>query len=217
MNTINTDFLNISGGLIILVAGLIAVLSSLSRIKNREFTLLNFGFFFSLYGIRWLIEVPGIADAFGLPLTMPYLHSFLTYLIPIPFAAFLLNVLGRGLFSSMLWFFISTILYAIAAIIYDLFSTAGALNPSINTVVLAFWCLIGGINVILIQERQKTELKVLKITLSFLFLCLTNDNLVSMQALPWNIRLEHIDILVLFAGMGYISVRRFLSSRKSFL
>jgi hypothetical protein len=117
----------------------------------------------------------------------------------------------------MLWFFISTIVYAIAAMIYDLFSTGGALNPSINIVVVAVWCLIGGTNVILIKERQKTELKVLKITLSFLFLCLTNDNLVSMHALPWNIRLEHIDILVLFAGMGYIAIRRFLSSRKSFL
>jgi hypothetical protein len=217
MNAINTDFLNISGGLIILIAGLVAVLCSLSRIKNREFTLLNFGFFFSLYGIRWLVEVPCISNAIGLPLTMPYLHSFLTYLIPIPLAAFLLNVLGRGLFNSMLWFFISTIVYAIAAMIYDLFSTGGALNPSINIVVVAVWCLIGGTNVILIKERQKTELKVLKITLSFLFLCLTNDNLVSMHALPWNIRLEHIDILVLFAGMGYIAIRRFLSSRKSFL
>jgi hypothetical protein len=73
---------------------------------------------------------------------------------------------------------------------------------------------VGGVNVILIQEGQKTELKVLKIVLSFLFVCLTNDNLVSMQALPWNFRFEHLDVLVLFAGMGYIAVSRFLLKRK---
>jgi len=216
MRTINTDSLNIAGALIILVTGLIAVVVSVSGIKKKEFTLFNFGFFFALYGLRWLVEVPGVANTIGLSSTMSYLHSFLTYLIPIPLAAFLFNVLGRGLFSSMFWFFISTIVYAIAAVIYDMFSSANALNPSINTVVVALWCLVGGINVILIREQQKTELIMLKIILSFLFLCVTNDNLVSMHALPWSFRMEHIDILVLFAGMGYIAVRRFLSSEKGF-
>lgn len=176
--------------------------------------MLNFGSFFFLYGIRWLIEVPAVANAFGLPQGIAYLHSFLTYIIPIPFSAFLLNVLGRGLFSTMFWFFISTIIYALYAMIHDLFSAGSALNPSINTALLGIWCLVGGVNVILIQEGQKTELKVLKIVLSFLFVCLTNDNLVSMQALPWNFRFEHLDVLVLFAGMGYIAVSRFLLKRK---
>ena len=211
----STDFLNISGGFIILLAGLIALLSFLYRMKNRELILLNFGLFFTIYGIRWLIEIPAVANATGLPAGMPSFHSFLTYIIPVPFTAFLLNVLGRGLFSSMFWVFISAIIYAIFAIIYSLFTSWDALNPSVNTVVLAFWCLVGGINVILIRERQKTELTVLKVTLSFLFLCLTNDNLVSMHALPWNIRFEHFDILILFAGMGYISVKKFRSSGKT--
>ena len=217
MYIINSDLFNIIGGLVLLVAGLIAVLISIPRLKTGEFTLLNLGFFFSLYGIRWLIEIQDVPNFIGVtsPLNLSYLHSFLTYLLPIPFSAFLLNVLGRGLFGSMLWFFISTILYAIAAILYDMFSGQAALNPSISTVVLAFWCIIGGINVILIHDPQKTELKVLKFTLYFLILCLANDNLVTMNAVPWNIRLEHIDIIVLFAGMAYIAVRHYFSPGKA--
>ena len=33
-----------------------------------------------------------------------------------------------------------------------------------------------------------------------------------MNALPWKFRLEHIDILVLFAGLIYYTIRRFTSS-----
>jgi hypothetical protein len=211
----SSAFFTLSGGLLILIAGLTALSAFISRIQKKEFTLLNFGLFFSLYGIRWLIEVPVIVNTLSLSLSMPLLHSFLTFLIPIPFSAFLFNVLGRGLFSSMIWFFVSTIIYAVFGMIYDLISPGNALDPAINTVVLAFWCLIGGVNVILIRDSQKTESTVLKITLSFLFLCLTNDNLVSMKALPWNFRFEHIDILVLFAGMGYIAVRRMFNPGKN--
>jgi predicted tellurium resistance membrane protein TerC len=145
---------------------------------------------------------------------LSFLTLFLTYLIPIPFAAFLFNVLGRGLFSSILLFFISTILYAAGAMIYDLFSTQGPLSPSIGTGVLAFWCMLAGINIILIREQNNPETTVLKFTLFFFLLSLAYDNLVVMNLLPWTFRLEHIDVLVLFTGMAFIAVRREKNRRK---
>ena len=47
----NMDSVNIAGGLIILVTGLVAVLVSITRIKLKTFTILNLGIFFSLYGL----------------------------------------------------------------------------------------------------------------------------------------------------------------------
>jgi hypothetical protein len=209
------EIFNISGGLIILASGLLALLVSFPDLRKREFLMFNLGIFFILYGLRWLIETPGILNTLLplMPRFIPYSHSFLTYLIPIPFSAFLLNFLGRGIHGSMRWFFISTIVYAVAVMIYDLFSSGGALTPSISIYILAFWCLIGGINVVLIQEQNNRNLMVLKVTLSFFFLALAYDNLVTLNVFPWSFRLEHIDILVLFTGMVYIAVRRYRAAK----
>jgi hypothetical protein len=203
------EILNISGAVLILLSGLLALSFSVPRIRKKDYTLLSFGFFLTLYGLRWLNEIPGVATGLG----FPYLHSLLTYLMPIPFSAFLLVVLGRGLFGSMFWFFLSTIAYAVFAVLHDL-PGGQALSPSINTAVLALWCLVGAINVILIQEGRKTELKVLKITLYFFLLCLAYDNLVVLNVVPWKFRLEHIDILVLVAGMAYVALIRLRETEK---
>ena len=72
--------------------------------------------------------------------------------------------------------------------------------------------MIGGINVILIPDQQKKELKVLKITLYFFLLCLAYDNLVILNVVPWKFRLEHIDVSVLFIGMVYIAILRYRAS-----
>jgi hypothetical protein len=52
--------------------------------------------------------------------------------------------------------------------IYDLSGTSGILTPSINTAVLATWCMIGGINVILMQDQNNSEIKKSHL---FVFLC----------------------------------------------
>jgi hypothetical protein len=214
----NPDLINIPGALFILAAGLVAIAFSIPGLRKRDFTLLNLGLFFVLYGLSWLAEIQPSGDTVGsiLPLTAPSLHSIFTFLIPVAFSGFLLNVIGRGLYSSMFWFYISTILYAVFGITHDLLYPGNMLNPSINTGVLALWCLGGGINVILLQAKDP-GLKAFKITLYLFVLCLAYDNLVVMNVLPWRFRLQHIDIFVLLAGMAYFTVRHYRASATDFI
>ena len=211
------DILNFWGAVMIIVAGLAALALSVPAAKKKEYTLMNLGFFFTLYGLTWLIESPGVDQAVRsvAPRAMPWLHSFLTALIPIPFSAYLVNVFGKGFFSSMRWLYYSTIAYAAFAIAYDLFTPGELLSPTINTVVLAFWCVLGGLNVILVQDRPGSGITVLKVTLYLFFLSLAYDNLIIMGALSWTFRLGHFNILVLFTGMVYIALRRIRSSMNS--
>jgi sigma-B regulation protein RsbU (phosphoserine phosphatase) len=214
MSRIEIDFVNIACGLFVSFVGLIAVVISLFRLKSKDFTLSHFGLFCSVYGIRWLVETPTMVTLVGFPFTFPYFHALLTYIVPIPFSAFLVKIFGRGLYDSMIWFFRSTIIYAIAAIAYDLFRTETLAGTSINPIVVVAWCLVGIVNLVFVKGLPRNELLVLRSVFFFLFFCIANDNLVSLQLVPWRMRLEHVDIIVLCIGLGYVAVQRFFSTEK---
>lgn len=217
MDRIGIDFVNIAEGLFVSFVGLIAIVVSLFRLRSKDFSLLNFGLFCSIYGIRWLVESPTMATVVGSPFTYPYFHTFLTYMVPIPLSAFLFNVFGRGLYNSIIWFFRSTIIYAIAAVAYDLLRTEPSSGASINPIVVVIWCLVGMVNLVFIKGQHQHELRVLRSVFFFVFLCVANDNLVNLKLLPWNMRLEHVDILVLCLGLGYVAVRHFFATEKQLL
>jgi serine phosphatase RsbU (regulator of sigma subunit) len=217
MDRVGLDFIGIAEGLFVTFVGLIGVGISLFRLRNKDFTLLNFGVFCFLYGIRWLIEIPTIVNVITLPLAIPDLHGLLTYLIAIPLSAFLVNVFGRGLYNTLTWFFWSTIIYAVAALAYDAFHTETMAGGSINPIVVVIWCVGGLANLLFIKGQSRSDLRVVRSVFIILFICVTNDNLVSLRLLPWALRLEHLDILVLCFGLGYVAVRRFFSTEKKLL
>ena len=199
-----------------MVAGLIALAIALPRLKKRDFLLFNIGLYFFLYGFRWLIEVPGgwRAVAVVMPDSISWLRDLLTYLIPIPFAAALLNIIGRGLYRSLYWFFIFTISYAVFAIAHDLLYSMGGINTLVYKIVLATWCMIVGINTLLLQVRNNTVIIVLKLTIYSFIICVAFDNLMSMKSLHLSFSLEHLEVLFLFAGMVYIAVKHITGSAK---
>lgn len=214
MDRFSIDFVNIACGLFVSFVGLIAVLISLLRLKSKDYSLLSFGLFCVIYGVRWLVETPTMVSVIGFPFTASYFHAILTYIVPIPVSAFLLIIFGRGLFDSMIWFFRSTIVYALGAITYDLLFSATLSGSFINPIVVIVWCLGGIVNLIFIKGLPRSEMGVMRAVFVFLFLCVANDNLVNMRLLPWRFYLEHVDVLVLCAGMGYVAVRRFTSTER---
>ena len=214
---IGIDLLNIAECLFVSFVGLIAIAVSLFRLKSKDFSLLNFGLFCFLYGIRWLCESAAMATALGFPFTVSYFHTLLTYILPIPLSAFLYNVFGRGLYNSIIWFFRSTIIYAIGAVVYDLLLPGPSSGASISPVVVFIWCMVGIVNLIFVKGERQHELRVLRGVFFFVFLCVANDNFVSLHLVPWNIRLEHFDIIVLCLGLGYIAVRLFFTREKQLL
>jgi len=205
---------DIVASLFVAFVGLSTIGVSLFRLRTKEFTLLNFGLFCFIYGLRWLVEIPVMADLMGFPFASPYFHTLLTYVIPIPTAAFLVNVFNRGLYDSLLWFFRTAVIYAVSATAYDLLFKTNLTNDYINPILVIIWCLVAVVNLIFIKGQQQVELLVLRSVFIFVFLSVANDNLVNMEILPWDIHLEHVDILVLCIGMGFVAVRRFYSNEK---
>jgi stage II sporulation SpoE-like protein len=217
MNTLKIDFGDIAAGLFVSSLGLIAVVISLFRLKRKDFSLLNFGLFCSLNGIRWLVETPTMKTLVGFPFTFPYFHGLLTYALVIPFSAFLVDIFGRGWYDSMRWVFRSTIVYTVAAIAYDLFRPEPLSDVSINSTLVVLWCFVWIVNVLFVRRERDTELRVLRIVFLTTLVSITIDNLINRNALPWGVHLEHPGFLVLCIGLGYVAVHHFFSNEKKLL
>jgi len=214
VNTLQSEFVDISTGLLVCAAGALASVISIFRLKNRDFTLLNFGLFTFLYGLRRMVETSTMRSLVGSPFTFPYFHGLLTYALVIPLSAFLVNVFGRGIYNSMTWVFRSTIVYAVAAVAYDLFLPGPLTDVAIYRPLAVGWAAVWIANVLLSRRRRDTELRILQVVfLTTLFFMLI-DQLLSMGILSWGFRLEQPGFAVLFVGLGFVAVHHFLVNER---
>ncbi len=209
MNSLQSDLVNILAGFLFCAAGLLAAAISLFRLKNRDFTLLNFGLFGFLYGLRKLVETPTMETLVSFPFTFPYFHGLLTYALVIPFSAFLVNIFGGGLYNSMLWVFWSTIVYALGAMACDLLRPGPIVEVAIYRPLVVLWAFVWIVNLIVSRKKRDIELRILQgvflATLSFVLI----DQLISMNVLSWGFRLEQPGFAVLFFGLGFVAVHHF--------
>jgi serine phosphatase RsbU (regulator of sigma subunit) len=217
MNSFRIDFPDIAIALFISSVGLVAVVISLFRLRNKDFSILNFGLFCTLYGFRWLIETPSIQSISGFTSINPYFFTLLTYLTVIPFAAFFVNIFGRGIFNSLLWVFRSYIIYLIIAIIYDLFSTPSVSSKGINPIFVIIWCVVLLINIFFTKRESHIELLIMRIVLLICVVAVINDNLVNLHLLPWAILITNPCILVLCIGLGFVAIHHFFSNERKLL
>jgi len=153
----------------------------------------------------------------GFPFTFPYFHGLLTYALVIPFSAFLLNIFGRGRYDSMLWVFRSTILYATAAIAYDLYRPGALSDVSVTPAVIVLWCVVWIVNILFTERQRNIELRVLRIVFLTTLAYTAIDNLFNLRILPWGMHFEHVGFLVLCVGLGYVAVRHSLFNERRLL
>jgi sigma-B regulation protein RsbU (phosphoserine phosphatase) len=214
INTLKIDFGGIAVSLFVVAVGLIAVATSLFRLKGKDFSLLNFGLFSLLYGLRWLMEIPTMKAMVGFPFTFPYFHGLLTYLVAIPFCALLVNIFGRGLYNSMLWVFYSTIAYAIIATAHDLLSPGPLSDVPINRGVVVLWGLIGSVNLIFIRRKRDVELIVLKVVFLVVLFSFMVDNIAVLKNYYLFVNLEHPSFILLMIGLGYVAIHHTFANDK---
>ena len=212
VNALKIDFGNIAVSLLVVTVGLIAIAASLFRLKGKDFSLLNFGLFSFLYGLRWLTEIPAMKAIVGFPFTFPYFHGVLTYFVAIPFFALLVNIFGRGLYNSMLWVFYSAIAYALIAIAYDLLNPVPLADVSINRVMVVMWGLIGIINMAFIRRRGDIELNVLRVVFLLIILSFTFDNITALKNYFLSVKLEHPSLILLMIGLGFAALHHTFAS-----
>jgi hypothetical protein len=217
MNTFEIEFLDIAVGLLISSIGLIAIVISLFRLKSRDFSLLTFGLNSFVYGVRWLEQTSTMTTLVGFPFTYPLLDNFLVYAVVLSLSAFLLAIFGRGFYNSMLWVFLSIIIYTIVAIGYDLLRPGPLPGPAINPVVLVLWCFVWVANFLFVRRQPQIEFLVLRTVFSIALACVVQDQLVNMDIVPWRTHFEHAGFLVFYIGMAFVVAHRFFLNERKLL
>jgi sigma-B regulation protein RsbU (phosphoserine phosphatase) len=185
-----------------LAAGLGALV--LSTRRRHERLLLFLGIFAALYGLRLFGENGLIRIALGLGSSrQPVL--VLTYLIPVPFALFFVELLGSGWKSSLKLWLYAQIAFAPLAIAI-LFTTYSGLAGTANGVLI-----IGGSLLVLGHLFADGTGKVpsaLRICI-VLFLCAVLANNLGFH--PGGQNLEPLGFLILIIGLAAVAVQRAMS------
>jgi sigma-B regulation protein RsbU (phosphoserine phosphatase) len=211
------DFTDIVAGFLVTFLGSIAFLVSLFRLNRKDRSLLTFGLFCSLYGIRWLAQVPTMKTLVGFPFTYTYFDALATYGFAMPLAALLVQIFGRGIYDSAVWAFRSVVAYSVVAVGYFLILAGPPPQPAFNQVLVILWCFIWAINVIFVQRKPDIEVQVLRVVFLFTVLGTANDNMVNLRLLPWSFHVEHAGFLVMCAGLGFAAVHHFLANENKLL
>jgi len=217
METLRADFGNIAAGLFVTSIGSIAVVIALFRLRNKDFSLLNFGFFCLIYGVRWLAQSPTMKALVGFPFTIPYFEIFLTYIVGIPMSAFLVEVFGPGLFNSILWVYRSIIAYTVVVLGLDLLRLGISPGPLFNPFVVVLWCIVWAANLLFMKRRPEIELTALRTAFSILLISVAHDQIVNMRLLPWTVHFEHVSFLLFCIGLGFVAVHHFFSNERKLL
>jgi serine phosphatase RsbU (regulator of sigma subunit) len=217
MAAIRADFGTIVISLFVITVGIIALSASVFKLTKKDYTLLNFGLFSTLFGLRWLAEIPTIITILGFPFSDPYFHGVLTYLFVIPFCALLINIFGPGVYNTFLLVFYSSITNAIIAISLDLLQPERQSDVSINRILVIAWGIIGIVNIILVRRKRDIELIVFKLVFFIIILSFTIDNIAAGLNLKIPNNLERPSFLLLMLGLGFVAIHHTLANDRKLL
>ncbi|RPH98240.1 MAG: hypothetical protein EHM72_12950 [Calditrichaeota bacterium] len=212
---IQNDITDIFLALMVAIFGLIALTLSCFRLKSKDYSLLSFGIFALLYGIRGVVEIQSIqAAANGREIIFPYIISFITYLIPIPFFVFIIQIFGKGRYNFFLWALRSFIVFAVIGIFWDILQSRPSTLHSFSRILVIFWVGVLIINVLKPVAPRTREQNRLLIGLFIFLLFVINANLVGLNILLWQWNREEFGFIILLVCLGYVAAHRFFENEK---
>jgi sigma-B regulation protein RsbU (phosphoserine phosphatase) len=191
---------------ICLAAGLGAL--ALSLLRSRDRLLLWVGVFATLYSLRLFWENDLIRNAFGVPSQRGPI-ALATYLIPIPFALFFRELLGRGWKSSIQIWLLIQVAFAPFAIL------AGSVGGYANAVGVANSTLIIGGSTLVLAHLFARNTDALSLALRYcilIFLLLVFANNLGLRIAGRD--LEPFGFLILIGGLAYTAAQRAISGEQ---
>ncbi len=212
----------------VLLGGLFLALGSsafglaASRRQSGNRSLLGFGIFTALYGLRLLTDTAVLLELAGAsPLVLDTLTACITYGLPLGGTLAAESAFGPGLGSSLVWLRRLQTLYAAVAVPLDLaFGPETAMGPNNFLVLLAMGVFAVNGGVALAQRLRAghglgRDVRALLAGAAVLMLLGINENLVNAGLVPWTWSQEALGMLALVAGLGYaISHRFFVNERQ---
>ena len=188
---------------IVLAAGLASMV--LSRLRSRDRLLLWLGIFASLYGMRLFEQNNLLQTATGAnPGVFRWMDLCLTYVIPIPFAAFARELLGAGWRRSFAIWFWAQVIFAPLSIAIVVFTHDKHATDLVNK-----YLIIGGTLLMLLHlflaRLGESSAKSLKWPMLVAGLLVLGNN-VGLR--PASFDAEPLGFLVLLVALGYTASRR---------
>ena len=206
---------NIALGFMMLTLGLGSASLAALYWRSGGLTLLSFGLFSLLFSIRFLLSAPAVAALVPLPPTaLLHILSTAYYWIPVPFLAFLEQVLepaARPLFRRLRqgW-----CVLALACMAHDLVTSPGA-----STFVYQSFFLVALVAVTLARlawrgVRGPREQQILTTGFIVFLLGSLHDIVGGMVLLPWDVGFVNPGLTVFLVCLGYVTAQQFFSAQR---
>ena len=198
-----TEFAGIVIGSTLLALGLIAALAASLRLRQGSMTLLTFGGWSVLYGVRLLADQPPVRAVIGgTPHVWDHVSALITYAINIPITFFVGSLLAPGWRGSVRWVAAVVIAYALVATAIDLTTgvPGAAMKPN-SWIVLG--CILVGLVAIVRSRGARTPLTdpIVMVGGIFLVLFVANENLGEI-VVP-GVDIEAIGVLIFVVCLGF--------------
>ena len=215
LNALRADLPPVIAG--IFLSGLAVVVGALAVLFRRgvDRSPLWFSLFTGIYGLRLVVDsFPAELLLELTSVSRQLVVSTLTYLIPIPFALFVEELMGPGRWNSTRRVWQIFLLYAAVAIPVEIVrGTPQALTDPYRLLVLAALVLV--LSRVYWPGRPATpELRLLRSAGVVLAAFVVNENLEDLSVIPWQLDAEWIGFLLFLCILGWIAARRILDAQR---
>jgi len=198
--------------------GLAALLGSLFTWRRREFSLLYFGLFAVLYGIRILLVVLPVDRILGLQGPGPrWLEVTLGYVSQPLIGLFLVQIFGPGRSRSLRWYWRGAAVCAAAALAIDLATGRAGAARIVMALLSAAGIVILGVHALDPAFRRTREQKGVMAAFLLAALVSLNNTLVDHGWVPWEVRTERPGLLIALVLICYLLISRVLDNRAHML
>ncbi len=206
-------------GVIVSAIGLAAAVPSLVHRKWRNATLLSFGIFSLLYGLRLLAGTNTVGILTGLSERgLRHVAAFITYVAPVPLLIFCHQILAGKWKQLTRWVLVVQVLFGTGAITSDLLKgrPATALLPN-NLLITTYTLVAVAIIVYHLARgrwRPSPEWRVVLAGLLIFAVTVLHQNLQGIGLVPHYISLEPWGFVMLIGTLGYLTGYRIFTNEK---
>lgn len=210
--TLRADAPGVVLGILILAVGLGAFILYRLRARSKEPTLLWFGLFALLYGVRVLLDTPVVRFTLQLADTLDaYVIAAITYSIPIPALMFIREAFPAQK-DRLKWVIRFQIAFAVVGIALDLALRRPLALQQVNNVLALGYTVV--FVSLLFVGKPGANTAALRIGLLTFSLTIVLSNLASLGILPLAFNWEPVGFVVLLAALGKVIAQRLIDNEE---
>jgi sigma-B regulation protein RsbU (phosphoserine phosphatase) len=205
--------------LLVLFVGVAALAVHLLRLKSKDRSLLWFGLFVVLYGLRAVSRHAITHALFDAPTAYwAYFDSIVSDVIVTPALLFFEDVYGRGWKSSLRWLVWAQAAWAFVAIVVNAVSgqPAKMADPSTLFIVALAVILLAGY-ARGYRPPQSSMARIIFAGGTIFLLSVIVDHLGRAYLLSWTGSMETIGFLINLGCLGYVAVQRFVGNEQQLM